>query len=89
MNAARCKGCGEVLISLHVHDFQQCQCGNYIDGGDAYSRYGVVRSGDLQILQTEHIQYLLRIWGRSDLVSRSARGASIFTTGELDARCGK
>jgi len=35
-------GCGEVLPSQHVHDFQHCSCANYtfVDGGAQYYRYG-------------------------------------------------
>ena len=29
----RCKKCGVILESKFRHDFQQCECGNFIDGG--------------------------------------------------------
>jgi ssDNA-binding Zn-finger/Zn-ribbon topoisomerase 1 len=38
VNAARCKKCGQVLVSLRRHDFVQCGCGEYVDGGFDYSR---------------------------------------------------
>jgi hypothetical protein len=42
MSKVQCLGCGEVLQSKHVHDFQHCSCPNYtfVDGGFEYYRYG-------------------------------------------------
>ena len=48
MNSAKCLNCGDVLVSVHVHDFVTCSCfenkegntGIFIDGGDEYCRYG-------------------------------------------------
>lgn len=47
-NSIRCKKCGEVLVSRHVHDFVPCKCfiesggtkGCFCDGGDQYLRRG-------------------------------------------------
>ena len=39
-NRIRCKICGEVLESRSTHDFQQCECGIFIDGGRDYVRVG-------------------------------------------------
>lgn len=37
----QCPDCGEVIISLHVHDFCTCGCGStFIDGGFDYLRVG-------------------------------------------------
>lgn len=37
----RCKKCGDVLQSKHVHDFVMCKCKScFIDGGDEYTRIG-------------------------------------------------
>lgn len=37
MNRAQCLRCGEVLESLHRHDFRTCSCGNLsVDGGEDY-----------------------------------------------------
>ena len=36
-NAARCKHCGDVIESTHVHDFKTCSCGTVsVDGGHYY-----------------------------------------------------
>ena len=38
-NAIRCKSCGDVIESKHVHDFVMCRCGSCaVDGGPAYLR---------------------------------------------------
>ncbi len=47
-NAIRCKTCGEVIESKHVHDWVCCTCwkesngkrGCFIDGGHEYCRVG-------------------------------------------------
>lgn len=38
----QCLKCGDILESVHRHDFKQCKCGAcYIDGGgDPYVRIG-------------------------------------------------
>ena len=38
-NRARCKKCGDVIESKHVHDFVTCKCGSIsVDGGPSYKR---------------------------------------------------
>ena len=38
-NQIRCKLCGEVIESIHVHDFKMCSCGACgVDGGHDYLR---------------------------------------------------
>ncbi len=39
-NRIKCLKCGEVLESTHRHDFVMCECGNFVDGGREYVRYG-------------------------------------------------
>lgn len=39
-NAFYCKKCGMTVESKSVHDFQQCKCGNFTDGGLEYIRRG-------------------------------------------------
>lgn len=44
----KCTNCGDILISIHVHDFRACSCfenevdnpGCFIDGGDSYTMIG-------------------------------------------------
>lgn len=36
----KCKKCGMIVESKYKHDLQKCKCGNFIDGGDAYTRVG-------------------------------------------------
>lgn len=38
-NAARCKKCGDIIESKHVHGFVSCSCGSIaVDGGREYLR---------------------------------------------------
>ncbi len=38
-NEARCLSCGDVIRSMHGHDFVTCSCGNLsVDGGLGYSK---------------------------------------------------
>ena len=48
-NAARCKCCGDVIESRHVHDFVSCKCGAiFVDGGLEYLRRG---AKDLNLIE--------------------------------------
>ena len=45
-NSIRCKLCGDVIESKHVHDFVWCSCGACaVDGGHEYFR-GCFKSPD-------------------------------------------
>lgn len=38
-NAAQCKLCGDIIESIHRHDYMKCKCGEIaIDGGREYFR---------------------------------------------------
>lgn len=40
-NAAQCKLCGDIIESVHRHDYVRCQCGEiFVDGGREYRRAG-------------------------------------------------
>lgn len=40
-NRAKCRKCGDVIESMHRHDFKSCVCGAiFVDGGKAYIRRG-------------------------------------------------
>lgn len=46
-NAVRCKHCGDVIESVHPHDFKFCSCGSVaVDGGHAYLKRGFKDSED-------------------------------------------
>lgn len=41
MNASKCLECGDVIRSIHRHDFRSCTCENiFVDGGEDYRRIG-------------------------------------------------
>ena len=42
MGMVVCKQCGDLLNSVHVHDFVQCECpnGTFVDGGNDYFKRG-------------------------------------------------
>lgn len=39
-NRFRCRKCGTLCVSRFRHDFASCLCGNFVDGGNDYSRAG-------------------------------------------------
>jgi len=41
LNAIKCDKCKRVLLSQHRHDFRQCECGTFTDGGTDYFRRGM------------------------------------------------
>lgn len=44
-NAIKCKHCGDVIESNHLHDFKSCSCGKVsVDGGHEYLRRSFVSS---------------------------------------------
>ena len=37
----KCSACGELIVSVHRHDFHYCKCGKtFVDGGKDYLRCG-------------------------------------------------
>lgn len=38
VQAYECKTCRQVLLSLFRHDFRECKCGEFADGGFDYAR---------------------------------------------------
>lgn len=54
-NAIRCKHCGDVIESLHRHDYVACSCGACaVDGGHDYLRrvFKHARDEDYEELST-------------------------------------
>ena len=40
-NRIKCLKCGDIIESMHRHDFVQCSCGAcFVDGGHDYMRIG-------------------------------------------------
>lgn len=38
-NQIKCKKCGDLIESVHVHDYKRCSCGAVaVDGGKEYMR---------------------------------------------------
>jgi len=51
-NLVRCKKCGDIIESKHVHDFVECSCGAIaVDGGHDYLRRVVVADGGLDVYE--------------------------------------
>ena len=52
-NQAKCKKCGDVIYSAHVHDFKSCKCASIaVDGGMSYIR----RVGNLDTIEEMSIE---------------------------------
>jgi hypothetical protein len=48
-NAIRCLSCDDIIVSLHVHDYVTCSCGNVsVDGGMQYHKRAW-RGGDPRV----------------------------------------
>lgn len=38
-NRIKCRLCGDIIVSTHVHDYRRCKCGEIaVDGGHDYAR---------------------------------------------------
>jgi len=47
-NRIRCRMCGDIIESKHVHDFVYCTCGSVaVDGGQEYHK----RVGKLHLIE--------------------------------------
>jgi hypothetical protein len=53
MGKIRCRNCGQILESKHLHDFVMCECENktFVDGGNDYLRYGGINVNLIEILE--------------------------------------
>lgn len=46
-NIIKCTHCGDVIESIHVHDFKYCSCGTVtVDGGKEYCKRSFKNSPD-------------------------------------------
>lgn len=47
-NKAQCNKCGDILESVHVHDFRSCSCGAIsVDGGKQYIKRSFTNYDDI------------------------------------------
>jgi hypothetical protein len=47
-NSIKCRACGDIITSTHVHDFKWCSCESiFVDGGCEYLR----RGGKLELIE--------------------------------------
>ena len=47
-NSIKCRACGDIITSTHVHDFKWCSCKSiFVDGGHEYLR----RGGDPELIE--------------------------------------
>lgn len=54
INAAKCRKCGDTIISRHRHDFVWCKCGAIaVDGGLEYTRRVGNYSDFIEIIETD------------------------------------
>lgn len=55
-NMIKCKHCGDIIESVHRHDFKWCKCKTvYVDGGKDYLKRGFKHEDDYDDLSTvEH-----------------------------------
>lgn len=50
-NKIKCLKCGDIIESIHVHDFNYCSCGRVaVDGGREYLRRCFHECGDYEDL---------------------------------------
>jgi len=65
-NAAKCKKCGDIIESTHVHDFKYCKCKQIcVDGGLEYLR----RGGNLEdIIDLNEYEIRSSIKNQDDLI---------------------
>lgn len=58
-NKAQCRNCGDILKSVHRHDFKSCSCGSIsVDGGTAYIKRSFKKYGDIiELSETYEEEY--------------------------------
>lgn len=68
VNQIQCLTCGQVLRSLHRHDYRACGCGPAVDGGHDYLRRGF--STDRHYIECSIVKRdgrLVQLWTLVDL----------------------
>lgn len=60
-NIAECRQCGDIIESVHRHDFVECKCGAiFTDGGRDYRRRGAKDLND--IIDHSEVTPVIRIY---------------------------
>ena len=55
-NAAKCRQCGDIVVSRYRHDFVYCKCGAiFVDGGNDYHRMGASNLEDILEVSDEEL----------------------------------
>lgn len=50
LNRARCRKCGDIITSTHVHHMIWCKCNSiFVDGGNEYQRWGGENLDDVDL----------------------------------------
>lgn len=59
VNKAQCAKCGDVIESVHRHDFRSCKCGSIsVDGGKSYLKRSFKNYGDIiELSETYEEEY--------------------------------
>lgn len=58
-NAAKCAKCGDVIESMHRHDFKTCSCESiFVDGGKEYIRCGGSPDNFISLLEIQQDELL-------------------------------
>jgi hypothetical protein len=61
-NRAKCKLCGDILESLHRHDYVTCKCGEiFIDGGNDLLRCGAKDFANFLRLDDEGNEIVVKV----------------------------
>lgn len=57
-NKIKCKHCGDIIESKHVHDYKQCSCGKVaVDGGHCYLRRSFKSSPKEDYIDLSIVEY--------------------------------
>ena len=56
-NKAQCRQCGDIIESVHRHDFKFCKCGSIsVDGGKSYLKRSFKNYGDIIELSETYME---------------------------------
>lgn len=65
-NKAKCKKCGDIIESKHIHNYVRCSCGSIsVDGGRAYLKRGLLERDAIEEMSETVGEVILEI-GQDD-----------------------